>query len=343
LLYRAVPAKRLAIFVAALTCTACGRLGFGTGDAGPDAADGHLHTAAGWSIAQLVDLGAGFSYDANDFLDGGTLVRDNAPSYVAALYPPFTAELAVIAGRSVIEIAPDGRMTEHDYRPVSPDGDGPDVPGRITFADFGSGDAALWLTAASLDGGDGLYQIDKRWSLQAENHSNNVYALAFDATGTFDGHNAPGLYFAARTQLERQTPGSATPVIATLPLSINDLVAVGDALYFTVETQAQVQLVRLGPGASYLQTQLTRATSTDLVLAEGPADAGLFAIHDDAELVRIDPASGSFTRIAWTDDATWVWRAACVPRAGHRLAGQMIVIESNRMLGRDRLLVIAPR
>lgn len=337
-----MPAKRLAIFAAALTCTACGRIGFGTGDAAPDALDGHLHTAAGWSIAQLVDLGAGYTYVANDFLDGGgTLVRDNAPSYVAALYPPFTAELAVIAGRSVIEIAADGHMTEHDYTPVEPDGDGPDAPGRMTFADFGSDDAALWVTASSTDGGDGLYRIDRGWSLRAVNHTNNVYALVFDAAGTFDAQHVPSLYFAAGRQLTRQTPEGAKPVTATLPLSVNELAAVGDALYFTEETQTEIQLARLGPG--YLQTQLNDATSTDLALAEGPVDAGLFAIHDESALVRVDPASGAFTRIAWSDDATWVWRAVCVPRAGHRLAGQMIVIESNRELDRDRLLVIAPR
>lgn len=57
----------------------------------------------------------GTTYVANDFVDGGgTVVRDNAPSYVAALCPPFTAELAVIAGRSVIEIAANGHMTGHD-------------------------------------------------------------------------------------------------------------------------------------------------------------------------------------------------------------------------------------
>lgn len=224
---------------------------------------------------------------------------------------------------------------------MDPDGDGPDAPGRMTFVDFGSDDAALWLSASSTDGGDGLYRIDRGWSLRAVNHTNNVYALAFDAAGTFDAQSVPVLYFAAGRQLVRQTPEGARPVTATLPLSVNDLATVGDALYFTEETQTEVRLARLGPG--YLQTQLTGATSKDLALAEGPVDAGLFAIHDDSALVRVNPASGAFTPIAWSDDATWVWRAARVPRGGHRLAGQMIVIESNRQLDRDRLLVIAPR
>lgn len=335
-----------------LLCAACGRVGFATsqdaaGHSGGDGAadsDSHLHTAGGWSIAQFVDLGAGFSYVQHDFVDGnGSVVRDNAPSYIAALSPPFTAELAVIAGRSVIEIAADGHMTPHDYRPATPDMAGPDVPGRMTYADLGGGDAALWLTSSSVNGGDGLYRIAPDWSMQPIHDTNNIYALVFDAAGSFDAQAAPGLYFVARQQLSRQITGVATALKTALPPSVDDLAVVGNALYFTVETQTQIGLYRLGPGAGYLQNQLTDASSTDLALAEGPADAGLFAIRDDAALVRVDPASGSFTQVAWSDDADWVWRAACVPRAGHRLAGHVIVIESNRVLDRDRLLVIAPQ
>lgn len=342
MLLRAVLANRCAI-ASALLFAACGRVGFATSADATGDIDGHLHTATGWSIAQLVDLGAGFSYVQQDFVDGdGSVARDNAPSYVAALYPPFTAELAVIAGRSVIEIAADGHMTSHDYRPKTPDAGGPDAPGRMTYADFGSGDTALWLTSSSVNGGDGLYRIASDWSMQAINHTNNVYALVFDAGGTFDARTGPILYFAAERQLERQVSGAATPVNTTLPPSVDDLAVVGDALYLTAETQTQVLLDRLGPGTSYLQSQLSSSSSTDLALAEGPADAALFAIHDDSALVTVDPASGSFTPVAWSNDPAWVWRAASVPRAGHRLAGHIIVIESNRMLGRDRLLLIAP-
>jgi hypothetical protein len=352
LLLRAVLANRFAILTFALLCAGCGRVGFVTStdatDHGDGDSDSHLHTAGGWSIAQLVDLGAGFSYVQQDFMDGqGAEVRDNAPSYVAALYLPFTAELAVIAGRSVIEVPADGHLTNHDYRPTTPDGDGPDAPGRMTYADFKNGDAALWLGSSSKDGGDGLYRIASDWTMQGIHvvnnvTLNNVYALVFDAGGSFDAQQAPSLYFATEQKLERQTAAATTQVNTALPLSVDDLAVVGNALYFTAEVQTEVELDRLGPGTSYLQNQLSSATSADLTLAEGPADAGLFAIRNDAALVTVDPASGTFTQVAWSDDPAWVWRAACVPRAPHRLAGRVIVIESNRVLDRDRLLVITP-
>jgi hypothetical protein len=358
LLFRAVPASRGAIIASALLFAACGRVGFATsgatGDAGggSDTGDpsGHLHTVTGWSISQLVDLGAGFSYVQQDFMDDmAREVRDNAPSYVAALYPPFSGELAVIAGRSVIEIAASGHMTTHDYRPKVPDTDGPDAPNRMTFADFGNGDAALWLGSSSRSGGDGLYRIASDWSMQGTQTLNgvtlnNVNALVFDAGGSFDAPQAPSLYFNAGQKLERKTAAAAMQVNTVLPTAVDDFAVIGNALYFTAEiqTQTQTELDRLGPGTSYLQSQLNSTISSDLTLAEGSVDAGLFAIHNASALVEVDPASGAFTQVAWSDDPAWVWRAACVPRANHRLTGHVIVIESNRMLDRDRLLVITP-
>jgi hypothetical protein len=344
-------ADRVAIVVAALACSACGRVGFrtaaaadgGVSDVAPDGADNHLHAATGWSISPLADLGAAFTYVQDDFMDGqGAFVRDNAPRYVAALYLPFSAEFAVIAGRSVIEVAADGTMTNHDYRPEKPDDKGPDAPGRITYADFG-GDAALWLTAASSDAGDGLYRIDAGWSMQSINGSNNTFGLAFDASGAFDGRGAPTLYSVAQGKLSRQHAGVTEPVDDLLTDTVSDLAALGNALYFTIEAQSQVLLNRLGPGTSYLKAQLSKATSSDLTLGEGTTDGGLFAIQDGAKLVLIDPASGALTQVAWSDDMAWSWRAVSAPRAGHRLAHHLIVLESNRLLDRDRLLVITPQ
>jgi hypothetical protein len=343
---------RLAIIVATLGCCACGRVGFraaaaadgGVSDVAPDGADSHLHTATGWVISPLADLGAAFTYVQDDFVEGmGTLHRDNAPRYVAALYLPFSAELAVIAGRSVIEVAADGMMTNHDYRPLTPDTTGPDAPARITFADFGGGDAALWLTATSNLDGDGLYRIDAGWSMKNISTANNTFGLVFDASGAFDGRGGPTLYSVAQGKPSRQQAGGSDSVNTSLPDGVDDLAALGNALYFTVETQTQVLFNRLGPGTSYLKAQLDSATSTSLVLAEGTTDGGLFAIQDSAKLVVVDPASGGLTQVAWSDDPAWAWVAVSAPRAGHRLAHHLIVLESNRTLDRDRLLVLAPQ
>src|SRR3954468_10913620 len=119
-----------------VACTACGRLGFDRGtDAGTDgdsdataAVDRHLRVAAGWSIAPVVELTGVVPYNEADYMETKGAISSNEPSYIAALYPPFEASLAVIAGRSVIEIAADGGMGVHAYRPAKPDAAGPDVP-----------------------------------------------------------------------------------------------------------------------------------------------------------------------------------------------------------------------
>jgi hypothetical protein len=321
-------------------CGACGRLGFGegTGDA-PGTLDLHLRVASGGSIAPLVDLTGVVPYNPADFVDGSTEVRANDPSYLAALYRPFGASLAVIAGRSVIEIAADGGTVVHAYRPAVPDTTGPDAPGRATFANLGAGKVGLWLTSSSMSGGDGLYLIAPDWSIAAVDITNNTYPLALDPTGGYDRQGVAAMYFGARTTLERETGTTPAPV-GPLPGVVDDLAALGDALFMTVEDGDQIALDRVGPGPGYLATQLM--ASTDMTLAEGSTEAGLFGIHDDFELVSISPSDGALTPIAWTDDRGWVWRSVSAPRAGHPLAGDLIVLESNRTLGRDRLLRITP-
>src|SRR4051812_17970673 len=102
-----------------LAATGCGKVEpRAAGDAGPESdaglktdagppgdatseLDRHLQVASGWSIAVLTDLtAAGFVYNESDFMDNGTV--SNQPSYVAALYAPFSSSLAVLAGRTVI-------------------------------------------------------------------------------------------------------------------------------------------------------------------------------------------------------------------------------------------------
>ena len=350
-------AVRVAGLACAIACGACGRFGVdgsaapGDGSAAPgddsaapgdgsiaDAIDRHLHVADGWSIAQLVDLTGLVPYDPGDFTDG-TERRANDPSYTAALYSPFDASLVVIAGRSLIALADDGSAVVHSYRPADFNTTGPDAPGRATFADLGAGGAGLWLTSASMEGGDGLYLITSDWSISVVSTENNTYPLALDPAGDYDMQGSAALYYGSQGTLQRRI-GAQLATIVTPPGAVNDLATKGNALFLTIEGDAQVLLDRVGPGQSPVISELAR--SADIELAEGSTNAGLFGIIDNAALVTISPRDGAFVRDAWTDDPDWVWRSVCVPRAGNRFAGSLIVLESNRRLDQDRLLLVIP-
>jgi hypothetical protein len=302
--------------------------------------DRHLRVADGWSIAPLVDLTGALPYIAADYTETRGAITSNEPSYIAALYPPFEASLAVIAGRSVIEIAADGGPSVHSYRPAKPDAAGPDVPRRATFADLGAGKTGLWLTSESTDGGDGLFLIDRSWALTTIDATNNTNALGLDPAGRYDGVGTPALYVSTELdQLGRWT-AAAAPKVINAPGEVDDLAIKDGALFITIVGDATVELDRIEPAPSHLVANLSTATS--LVLAEGSTDAALFAIRNGSELVTLGPSDGVATSVAWTDDLDWVWHAVSAPRAGHRRAGQLIVLESNRGLDHDRLLLVTP-
>ena len=300
--------------------------------------DRHLHVASGWSIKPLVDLTeAGFVYNASDFMDSGMVT--NQPGYVAALYPPFSSSLAVLAGRTIIEIAADGSAVFHSFAPSAPDVGGPDMLGRATFANLGQNQTGLWVTSSSAGGGDGLYLIDAQWLPSRLSSENNVYALALDPTGAYDSVGSPVLYVSVGvTKVERWT--TALSPVFTAAAGIDEFAVANGALFMTIEATDAVELDRVGPGPSYTVTKL--ATSSDIVLAEGATASGLFAIKDDTALVTIDQTNGAFTEDARTTDTDWQWRSVNAPCDGHPLAGKLIVLESNRTLNRDRLLLVTP-
>jgi len=204
-----------------------------TGDAAQD-----LQVAAGWSIEVLVDLtAAGFVYNSSDFVDDASKPPlTNQPNYVVALYLPFTASLAVLAGRSVIEVGSDLNVTVHKFTPDTANSTGPDAFGRAAVADFGSGKAGLWVTSASDNGGDGLFLIDNHWTSAApiNNTLNNTYALAFDPDGSYDAVAGPALYVAVSSgakRVERQTrTAQLTPVFSTSD-GVDELAVVGTTLF----------------------------------------------------------------------------------------------------------------
>ncbi len=347
---RAVCAVRAVILAASLS--ACGRFGFhqaGTTDAeGSGDVDAHLHAASGWAITPLVELTGAVPYDATDFTDGGSEILDNAPRYVCALYPPFAGSVAVLAGRSLIELTAAGALVVHDYRPATPDTTGPDAPARATFADLGAGAVGLWLSSASLGGGDGLYLIASDWSITidasdtVDGRFNNLFPIALDPTGSFDATAVATLYEVedSEDELMRRTASEAATTLVSLPGAADDLAVIGDAMYATIENadDTAVALDRVGPGASYVVSEL--ASTTSLVLAEGSTDAGLYGILDGAAFVAVSGTDGTMTQEAWSDDAAWVWQAVSAPRAGHAYARQFVVLESNRTLDRDRLLLV---
>lgn len=332
-------------WVLVFACVACGRLGFKDpgGDGGTEIDDPadpdqlvHLHAADGWSIAPLVELTPYFDYNPADFVDTDTL--SNEPSYVAALYSPFTASLAVIAGRSLIEIPEVGDPVERTYKPTSPDTSGPDRPARATFADLGGGVSGLWLSSSSSNGGDGLYLVSADWRITRINAVNNVYALGSDPGGGYGNVGTPLLYVGTeQTNIERQNQGSLVQAIAE-PAAVDDIAMHGDSMFVTLEGTNQLVLDRLVVG----QSPIELARSTSLVLAEGPIEQAMYGIKDAAQLVTISQTSGAFEKAAWSDEPHWAWRAVSAPHADNAYAGKLIVLEVNRALNRDRLLVVTP-
>lgn len=322
-----------------LLCGACGRLCFEqnheavSGDDASTAIDQHLQAADGWSIAPLVDLTGIVVYDSEDFDDIDTVTGaveklGNDPSYVAALYTPFDASFAVIAGRYVIEIPAEGPASLHSYEPPPARNDGPDAPTQATFANFGTDEVGLWITSDSQAGGDGLYLIPSNWSITRKDGTNNTHALGLDPHGAYDGVGEAALYMSSvQSKLRRRT---ATGQMQDLPVVVPErpgIIGVAEQdgiLYIAIQDEIHTVLERVQPGPSYLVTFV--GTANTFSLAEGSTDAGLFALKDNIELVTPDDSS-KLVRVAWTDDRDWAWRSVSAPRAGHWCAGYLIVLE----------------
>jgi hypothetical protein len=163
----------------------------------------HVDVAPGWTVRRLVDLSNHLPYLPGDFINGSPPEEletlDNAPSAVAALYPPFTASFAVSAGRSILEVNDDGQVAIHPYRPQVPDTEGPDSIVWLAFGEQEDTGPRLWFASASRGDGDGLYYVSPgTWEHFLDNNTNynNVEAIAFDTDGAFDSTGKPSIYFA---------------------------------------------------------------------------------------------------------------------------------------------------
>jgi hypothetical protein len=88
---------------------------------------------------------------------------------------------------------------------------------------------------------------------------------------------------------------------------------------------------------SHTVTKIDEALQIDL--AEGGPATGVIAVRDQIDVVQYTP-DGTRTVLASAPDPDGHWIALSIPRAPHPLAGRMIVLETNRVLDRDRLVLL---
>lgn len=337
--------------LAVVAVAGCGRIAFAPraagngGDAASDAADAqpaHVTTASGWTARVLVDLTGVVPYNPNDFDDNNQVILDNAPETVAALYPPFDADLAVCAGRSIIAIDAGGGTVVHDYRPATPDTTGPDDCGHLVYGAPPDTGPALWIGAGTQGGGDGVYVVTPGWALNRDSTNNNVNGIGYDAQGAFDGVGAPSIYFVDQSYVYRRTgPAAAAQVLAeTQNDAMGQLAVTASGLFVVHGTTAGAELDRIAP-SSHAVTALATATSFELADGGALASTSVAAIRDGGALVVV-AAGGAAQQVAASADPAWVWRAASAPQPPHALAGSYVVLESNRALDRDELLLVSP-
>jgi len=302
------------------------------GDVGTDGDSSlaHLHTAPGWSVAVLVDFSGVVPYNADDF-DDPTPV-DNQARAVSALYPPYSGSLAVAAGRAIIELDDAGQATVHDYRPAMPDTTGPDAINHVSFLA-----GTLYVAAASQKTGDGLYTLDAMWGIDRQLTVNNVTGVDLDASGAFDGVGASTLYYVDQNGIEREP----------FPAGTAELVVAGSSNFFGVVVSPDfiyaihndTDLVRVTP-MMHAITVLDSGTADMETTDHGTFAGGILAIRDNAQLIAYGadaPTTGVFS-----DDPAWFWTGSTIVAPPHPLAGKIVVVESNRTLNVDRLLVVTP-
>jgi hypothetical protein len=301
--------------VLALVC-ACGRVAFEPVDdidaAGPT----------------IFDFSGAVPYNPTDFIDGFDL--SNEAKTVASVTAPFADGFVVGAGRNLIEIGLDQTIVVHDYRPAPNNGLGPDEIDHITF-----GSSQLWLSSATPNTGDGLFTVDAAWNLVRENSLNNIFAAGWDEGGLFDDRGTSALYFTQGTAgvYRRDAPAMQTRVF--LPVENLGSMAINATAVFTVEGNTTRTLIRVA-SVTHVGTALETAVSFEV--AEGGPAEGAIVIRDQRDLL-LYADDGTSTLIASAPDADTRWVAATVPRAPHPLMGRIIVVEVNRVLDRDRLLV----
>lgn len=326
---------RIALVAWSLTLLGCGRLAF---DAVADAARDAPPDGAAVSVE--IDFSDAVPYVPADLVDDpGTY--DNAPISLCALYPPFAAPLAVVAGRAVIELPTAGVPIVHDYHPGVNDAAGPDKVENCLFATTPSTGGVLWLGGVSHGGGDGLYYVRSDWSLVRDSSLNNVEGIAVDTAGTHTGGAPDVLYVSDLAMRARPSHGVVggipyrVPQVAHGPTGqLAAVVAPGD---FSSHALARIDVQSLAV------TELAQFDHEIWIAIDATPPPGVLAygIVRARELVAFAP-DGSHDVLAAASDPDARWVAVIAPATGHPLAGALYVLETNRALDRDRVLRVVP-
>lgn len=306
-----------------------------SGDAVGDALP-HVGVAPGWTKAVFVDFSADFTYVTEDFVDVNGVVADNRPDGLTVLSPPFAEILAVVAGRTIIELST-GRYVEHDFGMHAPETANPDELTNMSLvADTGSG-PRLVVGSSSESNGDGLFFVNSAWSIARDMSLNNVRCFLWDAAGTVQG--APRVFVGTGGGTFVR-PDTSTAVLFG---DIKSIVSIPNGVVFARELvdNTDTRLVRATwNGTSFVEAEI--AVREEIEFAEGdrPSGALAWAITDLEQLVEL-ANDGTATMIATTSQPGYEWRAAAAPPIGHSLAAKrsIYVLESNRDMDIDRVLV----
>lgn len=322
-------------FALVLAC-GCGRLGFdGTAiDAGPGSDmldDGPSEPGV------LIDFTGAVPYDPADFGDGSPV--GNEARAITAIGAPFADGFAVGAGRSLIEIRMNMVVVVHDLTPTASNANGPD---EISWLSFGGG--TIWITSASPTSGDGLFLVDQAWNVTREVNENNFAGSAWDEAGEFDDIGTSRFYYSkgdetsptGNTVFRRDAPGARTMIYKSSGPNLYSLALTATAAYSVEGEDVPTTLVRIAEGS---HAAATIGTASTLELADGRTAAGVVVVRDEREIVQYAD-DDTTTVLATSPDADSRWVAATIPRSPHPLAGRIVVLEVNRALNRDRLLLL---
>lgn len=321
-----------------LLVAGCGRVGFdarGHAD-DPDANPlPHVTLEPGWSAGVFHDFSAKHDYRAVDFVDGNEMY-DNAPSSLFVLHAPFPQVLGMTAGRVFVELGATTYVA-HDYGRHAPNTAGlPDELRGGTFVDSLDNLGPVVLLASSSDnGGDGTYRVKPDYSIATDLVANNTRGIVWDGAGAFDARGTPDGYLLTSFSLTRrsdvttQAPGD----VKTGRIVDSDLLVTR-----TVVIDVDERLVRIA-SATHAETELHTATAIELGEGSPPSPYFAYAIADRRRLMMFGPDG---PRTVAEVPAGYTLEAATAPPSGHPLAGAVYVLEANRALDLDRVLVLTP-
>jgi hypothetical protein len=317
------------------------------GDADDDASgrvelDGEeVFLAEGWSVEIAMDFSNRFSLPAEPFVDVN--VAYEQPRELFLLPDPFPEGVGVIAGRRIYALAPPDGVEEHDYSPATIDEFGPDsIRQAHAVSDF-DGNPVMFVSSGSWNGGDGVYRVERDWSITRMNNNNNIEAVVADSQGRYDGRGVPTLYWSNDRGLRREGPVTvfdAAKILECVLLASDDMACVTTAADDWVLRSLEVF-------ASTSHDATTVAVDVpDLNLVSGDLSGsatGLFAVQNRRELVVLD-FDGEVEVHARTLTSGWQWVAAVIPPGEHILGGDgsFYLVEFNGNDHRYRLLRLQP-